>query len=258
VPWIRLSDNYIEDEKFLALSDRSFRLWHEAMAYCRRHQTDGLIPFAILRGFRAYSKTSEKQLASPARDGLAPLWELIPATGYKVHNYLNWNLSKEEENNERAGAAARMRKFRARGSEETSYGVTDGVTNGVTPTVTNGEVPDRIGKDLSCSSLEEKKRPESEVLFDRFWAAYPRKVGKDAAWKAWQKRRPDADGLEAILAALAWQSRSSDWLKDGGQFIPHPSTWLNQARWHDEPRRSSSVNSATIAVVNAVEEFLRT
>jgi hypothetical protein len=256
VPWIRLSDNYIEDEKFQALSDRSFRLWHEAMAYCRRHQTDGLIPFAILRGFKSYSKGSEKQLASPVRDGLAPLWEAIPELGYKVHKYLDWNLSKDEENNERAGAAARMRKFRARG-EDSGYGVTNGVTNGVTPTVTNGEVPDRKGMGLCISSSEEKKKPELETRFDHFWAMYPRKVGKDAAWKAWQKRRPDADGLEAILAALAWQSRSSDWLRDGGQFIPNPATWLNQARWQDEPRKVVSVNRATIAAVNAVEEFLR-
>lgn len=256
MPWIRLSDNYIEDEKFDALSDRSFRLWHEAMAYCRRHQTDGLIPFAIMRRFKSYSKGSEKQLGSPVRDGLAPLWELIPDLGYKVHKYLDWNLSKEEENNERAGAAARMRKFRAR-CDDSCYGVTNGATNGVTPTVTNGEVPDRKGMDLCISSLEEKKKPELETRFDQFWAMYPRKVGKDAAWKAWQKRRPDADGLDAILAALAWQSRSSDWLRDGGQFIPNPATWLNQARWQDEPRKVVSVNRATIAAVNAVEEFLR-
>jgi hypothetical protein len=28
---------------------------------------------------------------------------------------------------------------------------------------------------------------------------------------------------------------SAEWTKDGGQFIPHPATWLNQKRWEDEP-----------------------
>ncbi len=27
---------------------------------------------------------------------------------------------------------------------------------------------------------------------------------------------------------------SKDWLKDNGQYIPYPSTWLNQRRWEDE------------------------
>lgn len=235
--WIRLSDDYIEDEKFQALGDRAFRLWHECMAYCRRHQTDGLIPFAIMRSRRSYSKIAEKQLATPAREGVAPLWKLIPHVGYGVHNYLLWNLSKEEESNDRAGAAARMRKFRAKSPDDGEcYAVTDGVTNGVTPTVTNGEVPDRTG-------IGNKKEEEKRELFDQFWAAYPRKVGKDGAWKAWQKRRPDGALLDQMIAALAWQRRSQAWTKDGGQFIPHPATWLNQARWEDERPSSVSVSS---------------
>src|SRR5262245_11799506 len=97
MPWIRLSDNYMEDEKIDALSNGAFRLWHEALAWCRRQLTDGLIPFPVMRRFPAYTKGREKELATPVREGVAPLWELIPATGYKVHNYLKWNKSKEEE-----------------------------------------------------------------------------------------------------------------------------------------------------------------
>ncbi len=70
-------------------------------------------------------------------------------------------------------------------------------------------------------------------LFDQFWQAYPRKVGKDAAKKSFDKRSPDADLLAKMLRAIDVQSKSVDWLKDGGQFIPHPATWLNQGRWMD-------------------------
>lgn len=28
--------------------------------------------------------------------------------------------------------------------------------------------------------------------------------------------------------------RSTDWIKDNGVYIPHPSTWLNQKRWEDD------------------------
>lgn len=112
--WIRLSDDYVDDEKMQALSDGAFRLWHEAMAYCRRHQTDGLIPFTVMSNLRSFTKHREKQLASPVRDGLAPLWELIPGTGYKFHNYLGWNPSKDEENERRSESKERMRVLRER------------------------------------------------------------------------------------------------------------------------------------------------
>lgn len=70
--------------------------------------------------------------------------------------------------------------------------------------------------------------------FETFWKAYPRKSGKDAAWKAWQKRRHEIPALPELAAILARQSHCEQWQRDGGQFIPHPATWLNQGRWQDE------------------------
>lgn len=67
--------------------------------------------------------------------------------------------------------------------------------------------------------------------FDVFWTAYPRKVGKDAAKKAWTQKKPP---LQTVLDALAWQSVSDAWTKDGGSYIPHPATYLRQGRWQDE------------------------
>ena len=37
-----------------------------------------------------------------------------------------------------------------------------------------------------------------------------------------------------MLEAIEKHKASSQWQKDGGQFIPHPATWLNQERWEDE------------------------
>lgn len=70
--------------------------------------------------------------------------------------------------------------------------------------------------------------------FNEFWQAYPKKVGKDAAWRSWQKRRPTAELTADILAAVEVQKTWPQWTKDNGQFVPHPSTWLNQGRWQDE------------------------
>ncbi|WP_343625390.1 hypothetical protein [Roseateles puraquae] len=70
--------------------------------------------------------------------------------------------------------------------------------------------------------------------FEAFWSAYPRKVGKAAAVKAFAKVAPSEDLLRGMLGAVAEQRQSTQWVKDGGQFVPHPATWLNQQRWLDE------------------------
>lgn len=60
---------------------------------------------------------------------------------------------------------------------------------------------------------------------------YPRKVGKIAARKAWDKARPTPELFEQMKRTLAWQTQQ--WTDP--QYIPHPATWLNQGRWDDEP-----------------------
>ena len=76
--------------------------------------------------------------------------------------------------------------------------------------------------------------PVGAELFDEFWAEYPKKVGKDAARKAFDKRKPSRDLLARMLASIRVQAQTLAWQKDGGQFIPHPATWLNEGRWQDE------------------------
>ena len=69
--------------------------------------------------------------------------------------------------------------------------------------------------------------------FDAFWLAYPRKTAKPKAAQAFARLAPDAALMRAILAAVESQCRSEQWTKDGGQFIPHPATWISGRRWED-------------------------
>jgi hypothetical protein len=117
-------------------------------------------------------------------------------------------------------------------------------------------------------NLTELKRTESngtepravarlaDTLFDAFWSVYPKKKARDAAKRAWNKRRPDQALLDTIIAAVRAQACSDDWIREGGRFIPYPATWLNQARWTDVATSGPHLNSATIAAVRATEEFL--
>ena len=81
----------------------------------------------------------------------------------------------------------------------------------------------------------DKRNTDILPLFDRFWGAYPRKVSKADARKAFAKLNPDTELVEDMLRALDWQKRLPEWTKDGGQFVPYPATWLNARRWEDEP-----------------------
>ena len=76
---------------------------------------------------------------------------------------------------------------------------------------------------------------EADPLFVRFWEAYPRKVKKPAAAKAFASFNPTEDLLAVMLAAIAKQKRSVQWNKNDGEFIPHPASWLNDRRWEDQP-----------------------
>ena len=68
-------------------------------------------------------------------------------------------------------------------------------------------------------------------FFERFWQAYPRKVGKVKAEAAFKKVDVEED---VLMAALEYHKRSDQWKRDNGQFIPHAATWLNGKRWEDQ------------------------
>ena len=70
--------------------------------------------------------------------------------------------------------------------------------------------------------------------FEKFWSVYPRRVGKNAAWLAWQRAKPSMPALESVLNAIEEQKGCTQWQKEGGQFIPHARTWIRQGGWDDE------------------------
>ena len=69
--------------------------------------------------------------------------------------------------------------------------------------------------------------------FANFWNAFPKKIAKGDARKAWAqtaKIRPDT---HTIVTAIQAQMKCKQWKKDGGQFIHYPATWLRAEQWDD-------------------------
>lgn len=87
-------------------------------------------------------------------------------------------------------------------------------------------------------------KKEYSDYFILFWRAYPKRVGKDEAWKAWQKRVNDMPATEEVLKSLEKQKASDQWNKDGGQYVPNPATWINRGSWADELPAGGNGNGA--------------
>ncbi|WP_276670260.1 hypothetical protein [Schaalia cardiffensis] len=73
--------------------------------------------------------------------------------------------------------------------------------------------------------------PTTDPDFDAFWDTYPRRVGKDAARKAWRKAIKRAKPAEIIAGA----ARYRDDPNRVEEYTKHPGPWLNAGRWADDP-----------------------
>lgn len=72
------------------------------------------------------------------------------------------------------------------------------------------------------------------TTFNEFYSLYPRKVGRRAAEKAWDKCLKLGDTADQIISGL---QRNLAYLESRPmEFRPHPATWLNQGRFDDEPQ----------------------
>jgi hypothetical protein len=76
---------------------------------------------------------------------------------------------------------------------------------------------------------------EADPQWVRFWNAYPKRCSKKEARKAWLEVDPTSAQVDQMVEALAWQSQQPQWLKDDGQFIPYPASYLRGEKWTDEP-----------------------
>ena len=100
------------------------------------------------------------------------------------------------------------------------------------PQVRLGKV--RLGKvssDTVKSESVEKNQYSKD--FEEWWTAYPKKIGKGGAYRAWKRASQSLPALSAHVAILVGWTCSEKWKDDGGRYIPNPQTWINERRWDD-------------------------
>lgn len=102
--------------------------------------------------------------------------------------------------------------------------------------VVEGEITDDVPNQRRASDWDNVDL-NIDPDFRAFWEAYPRKVDKGHARKAWLTimKRGGVDPADIIAGAIAYRNDPNR--KPDIKFTAHPATWLNGERWtdYDEP-----------------------
>lgn len=136
------------------------------------------------------------------------------------------------------------------GNDNNSVTSIDEVITKDNTVITEHNKTDKTKTNTKTNIKEKNIKKEKQELFDRFWNAYPRKVSKQTALRAFIKLNVDDVLLDKMLKAIEIQKKSDQWQEE--RFIPHPSTWLNQERWNDEPPKT---NGGLISRMPTVKGF---
>jgi hypothetical protein len=166
MPWVRLDDRFPSHRKVALLSDRAFRLHVSAICWCAENLTDGHISdreLPLVAHIRAI-KVTAKQLED------AGLWDRTDG-GWVIHDYLDYNPSREQVIAERKKNAERQERFRRRKAGKPTpppEGDRNAVSNGVTQ---SGETQHdsttatraQHDRDMSASSKYSVSERESQV-----------------------------------------------------------------------------------------------
>lgn len=103
MPWFRLDDGFYNHPKVLAAGNAAVGVWTRAAAYCAQQLTEGFVPARIARDLgtiRQLDRLVDVGLLERCRGG------------YRVHDYLEHNPTRQKILDDRAAAADRKRRSR--------------------------------------------------------------------------------------------------------------------------------------------------
>lgn len=121
------------------------------------------------------------------------------------------------------------------------------------PPVMNELIPIKnldIKDSRSIGSRTPVHKPVDDTNFVAFWDAYPRKVAKGAARRAWTRAVQHTEPDTIIEGARRYRDDPNR----EASFTAHPATWLNGERWLDEalPARNGRAEAKTSSVMDVI------
>jgi hypothetical protein len=210
-----------EHAKIMLLSDSAFRALFESTLYARRQLTDGFLDGRIVA--RKWTVEAVAELTS--NDPERPSWIQVEG-GYQIHDFAEHQTTtadiEAKREAGRKGGLAKAKQPASTTEAPATKVLEQNVSNSLAKTETETETVKKTSSSPAPPSME----------FDTFWAQYPRKVGKQAAIKAYARslKLTTPDKIIAGVKLLKTETVGKD-----ADFIPHPASWLNAGRWDDEP-----------------------
>jgi hypothetical protein len=213
--WLRFYDDAINDPKILKLPEAT--RWHWVAILCIASKNEGALPILddIAIQLRVTPAKATEIIATLVKAGLLDKTE----TGFAPHN---WNGRQYKSD----VSTDRVKRFR-NGKRNVSCNVSE------TPPDTEADTEQKTEKkETRASALVDDGWPND--FREQFWKLYPHKIGKpDALAKLERIRKRGVswvslmDGLRRYIAS---KPVDRPWC--------NPATWLNQARWEDQPAGS--------------------
>lgn len=226
--WCRLTTDYYLDAAVLRAGEAAEVLFLRCIAYSGAQETRGRIPKHVLPMLTPKGTTARVRallaegLVTDDGDALVlKSWE-------RIQEALDTEAERRRRDRER-----KQRDRDAKKSADTSKESSADAPQNIRP-----ENP-RIEVEVEGEKEQHLRSADADPAFDAFWLAYPRKVGKGQARKAWSKALRAAPAETITTAAAAFSAQPG---RDP-QFTPHPATWLNGERWLDEPTQLRAVAS---------------
>jgi hypothetical protein len=242
-PWVRLDDRFDDDPRVATVGPAGAGLLAMLLAYSNRNLSDGFVSesTAQQRASMLGRRGADALIAEMIDVGLLQRHDRGGLRGFQIHeDFVGLQPTREQVEGERNAAKARKERWRERHSNAAGTVPerrSEQRLNGSGSRLPDPD-PDPDPK-VREQDTREQQRAATATRFQRFWLAYPHKVSKPAAARAWERLKADDALTDAIVAAVQRDARSSQWLTNRGQFIPHPATWLNGRRWEDRPVSST-------------------
>lgn len=170
--------------------------------------------------------------------------------GYYIHVNFIW--TKETI----AALQEQARKDEKKPARVFSHGWENTPPNALSPSSINAlsltNDSSTVAKNDSILIPEERK--VTPAMFHKFWKLYPRKVDQGKADIAWNKlcKKNDRPTWRQIELAIFYQRKTPRWQDQ--QFIPHPTTWINNKRWLDNPEEMKTFTK-NIGRINRVGSY---
>ena len=213
--WFRLHNEFADDLKVQMMSEADQR--RLVMIFCIRsngHVTlqDSEVTFQLRISNEEWSATKK----------------LFIEKGFinEANEVLQWDKRQFISDS----SASRVAKHRAKKKEAKKDVTMCNVT--VTPPDTDTDTDTDNKK--TCANAQQMQSKKEPIEFLKFWESYPKKKSKQEALRAWLKLKPDPELQTEILLAIENSKRDPQWLKNNGDYIPLPASWINGKRWEDE------------------------